>query len=58
MRVEANLFALGAVAIGSVATLVLARSTAGAHCDTLDGPVVTAAKAALPPGDFRHSCRV
>lgn len=33
------------------ASLVLWLRMAAAHCDTLDGPVVTAAKLALKTGD-------
>lgn len=34
-----------------IAAAVLAPSTARAHCDTLDGPVVSSARAALGKGD-------
>ena len=36
---------------GVVGTFVFAASPAVAHCDTMDGPVVAAAKAALAKGD-------
>jgi hypothetical protein len=39
------------MAAGMTAIALLAVAPAGAHCDTLDGPVVLAAKAALDKGD-------
>ena len=39
------------VAVIVVGLVVLAASPAHAHCDTLDGPVVAAARAALAKGD-------
>ena len=39
-----------AIAICVALCLIISR-IAGAHCDTMDGPVVTAAKAALEKGD-------
>jgi len=40
------------IVAGVVGTIVLAASPAVAHCDTMDGPVVAAAKAALAKGDL------
>ena len=42
---------LASMAAGVVGTIVLGASPAAAHCDTIDGPVVAAAKAALAKGD-------
>lgn len=39
----------------AVATLVAWSSTAAAHCDTLDGPVVAAAQRALESGQIEHA---
>ena len=47
MRIETMLMA-AAVAVGLG---LLAASTARAHCDTMNGPVVPEAKAALEKGD-------
>ena len=45
---ELNIIACGLALILSLCILLV---PAGAHCDTLDGPVVTAAKEALDTGD-------
>jgi len=39
------------IAASGVGTMLLAAQPAVAHCDTMDGPVVAAAKAALAKGD-------
>lgn len=39
------------VALSAIALSIALPSTAVAHCDTMDGPVVTAAKQALQSGD-------
>ena len=51
MRTETYWRALGAVALLALAILFAPRP-AWAHCDTLDGPVVTAARTALDKGDL------
>ena len=42
---------VGLSVLAAVAAVLLLPRGAGAHCDTLDGPVVTDAKAALEKGD-------
>jgi hypothetical protein len=44
---------IGAVVVAALAVAIwgLAPLIVGAHCDTMDGPVVTTAKAALEKGD-------
>jgi hypothetical protein len=37
--------------VAALAALIMATRSASAHCDTLDGPVVQSAKAALEKGD-------
>ena len=37
--------------VGILAMLSLVSTPASAHCDTMDGPVVAAARAALQAGD-------
>ncbi len=39
------------LAVAAMLALVVPASTAGAHCDTLNGPVVAAARLALQKGD-------
>lgn len=41
----------GLIVVGVIGTVPVAVSPAGAHCDTLDGPVVVAARAAVEKGD-------
>jgi len=43
---------MGLVAIAIIGLWMFMKSTSYAHCDTLDGPVVAAAKAALDKGDI------
>ena len=47
MSIRSSLFALG---LASGLLLAAAPGTASAHCDTLDGPVVQDARAALDSG--------
>jgi uncharacterized protein DUF6448 len=48
---KAHDVAKGIILFMFIAGLLLVPGLAGAHCDTMDGPVVTAAKAALEKGD-------
>jgi hypothetical protein len=43
-----------ALAMAAALTLLVAPAPAAAHCDTLDGPVVKAAQAALETGELAH----
>ena len=50
MRIRLNLLAI-ALVVAFAAGLSVLPGTTHAHCDTLDGPVVTTARAALEKGD-------
>jgi hypothetical protein len=43
-----------ALAMAAALTLFVAPAPAAAHCDTMDGPVVKAAQAALETGELAH----
>ncbi len=51
MEEYAVLHRMAGASIASIAVCVLALSFAWAHCDTLDGPVVKEARAAIEKGD-------
>lgn len=51
MNTRKNVSTVMTLAAGLVGGLLLVPGVARAHCDTLDGPVVVAAKAALAKGD-------
>jgi len=51
MRDRLSVARTGFIVAGAAGTLLLAAAPANAHCDTMDGPVVAAAKAALAKGD-------
>ena len=51
MKTKRNLVGLGVVGVVTIVLFMLVSQTVEAHCDTLDGPVVTTAKAALEKGD-------
>jgi len=51
MKTKRNLVRIAVVGIAAVGVWMLISRTVRAHCDTLDGPVVTTAKMALEKGD-------
>jgi hypothetical protein len=51
MKAKRNLVGVAVVGVVAAAVWMLISQTARAHCDTLDGPVVTTAKMALDKGD-------
>ena len=51
MRAKSNLVAMAWGIITSIGVLLLVPRMVSAHCDTLDGPVVTDAKKAIEIGD-------
>ena len=51
MKTKRNLVRIAVVGIAAVGVWMLISRTVRAHCDTLDGPVVTTAKTALNKGD-------
>lgn len=51
-REESNMLSRHHLTVISAAALLLAAKSVFAHCDTLDGPVVQAARAALESGDL------
>jgi hypothetical protein len=57
MRGRINLIGMGVVAIICIGILFIVPSISGAHCDTLDGPVVMTAKKALDKGDVTPAPR-
>lgn len=57
MRGRINLIGMGVVATICIGILFLIPGIAGAHCDTLDGPVVLTAKKALDKGDVTPAPR-
>ncbi|NJD57705.1 MAG: hypothetical protein FIA94_15045 [Nitrospirae bacterium] len=52
MKRRANFIRTGIIAIAVIGIGLSLRGISGAHCDTLDGPVVKEAKAALEKGDI------
>lgn len=51
MKTKRNLVGVAVIGVVAAAVWMLISQTARAHCDTLDGPVVTTAKMALDKGD-------
>jgi len=52
MRTKRSTTRIATMAAGLLGAVLLTSSTARAHCDTLDGPVVATAKVALAKGDI------
>jgi hypothetical protein len=52
MGTKARVVGAGLVVVALVIVLALAGSTAWTHCDTMNGPVATAARKALEAGQF------
>ena len=51
MKRGANIIRMGMIAVAIIGLWMLMQGASGAHCDTLDGPVVATAKASLEKGD-------
>jgi hypothetical protein len=52
MKRGANIIRMGMIAVAITGLWMLMQGISGAHCDTLDGPVVLTAKSALEKGDI------
>ena len=51
MKRGANIIRMGMIAVAIIGLWMLMQGASGAHCDTLDGPVVATARASLEKGD-------